>query len=84
MLSCSRSVRHYAIVLYDKSRLKEKTVQEIAEELPAPPVISYFPCDSWYTCGGNMGAFIKKGFLHHWYAENEPGTVSLRHKAENQ
>ncbi len=25
-------------------------------------VVSYFLCDSWYTCSGIMDAFIKKGF----------------------
>ena len=48
--------------MYDKSKSKVKIVQEIAEELPVPPVISYFLCDSWYTCGDIMDAFTKKGF----------------------
>ena len=62
MLSCNGIVLNYAIVMYDKSRSKIKIVQEIANELPVPPVISYFLCDSWYTCGDIMDAFIKKGF----------------------
>ena len=39
-----------------------KIVQEIANELPGPPVASYCLCDSWYTGGSIMDAFIKKGF----------------------
>ncbi len=62
MLSCNGLVLNYAIVMYDKSRSKVKIVQDIASELPAAPVISYFLCDSWYTCGDIMDAFIKKGF----------------------
>ena len=62
MLSCNGIVLNYAIVMYDKSKSKVKIVQEIANKLPVPPVLSYFLCDSWYTCGGIMDAFIKKGF----------------------
>ena len=62
MLSCNGIVLNYAIVMYDKSKSKVKIVQEIAKELPVPPVVSYFLCDSWYTCGDIMNAFIKKGF----------------------
>lgn len=32
----------------------------------------------------DMDAFIKKGLLYHRRAENEPDSVSLWHKAENQ
>ena len=46
MLSCNGVVLNYAIVMYDKSRSKVKIVQEIAGELPVPPVVSYFLCDS--------------------------------------
>ena len=62
MLSCNGIVLNYAIVMYDKSKSKVKIVQKIANELPVPPVLSYFLCDSWYTCGDIMDAFIKKGF----------------------
>lgn len=31
-------VFNYAIVMYDKSKSKEKIVQDIADELPVPPV----------------------------------------------
>lgn len=62
MLSCNGIVLNYAIVMYNKSRSKVKIVQGIADELPIPPVVSYLLCDSWYTCGGIMDAFIKKGF----------------------
>ena len=62
MLSCNNIVLNYAIVMYDKTKSKVKIVQEIADELPVPPVISYFLCDSWYTCSSIMDTFIKKGF----------------------
>ncbi len=62
MLSCNGIVLNYAIVMYDKSKSKVKIVQEIADDLPVPPVVSYFLCDSWYTCGDIMDTFIKKGF----------------------
>lgn len=62
MLSCNGIVLNYAIVMYDKSESKVKIVQDIAAKLPEPPVISYFLCDSWYTSGKIMDAFIKKGF----------------------
>lgn len=62
MLSCNGIVLNYAIIMYDKSESKIKIVQDIANELPVPPVVSYFLCDSWYTCGDIMDAFIKKGF----------------------
>lgn len=48
--------------MYDKTMSKVKIAQEIADKLPVLPVISYFPCDSWYTCGDITDAFIKKGF----------------------
>ena len=62
MLSCNNIVLNYVIVMYDKTKSKVKIVQEIADELPVPPVISYFLCDSWYTCSSIMDTFIKKGF----------------------
>ncbi len=62
MLSCNGIVLNYAIVMYDKSKSKVKIVQDIAAGLPVAPTVSYFLCDSWYTCGGIMDAFIKKGF----------------------
>lgn len=62
MLSCNGLVLNYAIVMYDKTQSKVKIVQEIARGLPVPPVLSYFLCDSWYTCGDLMDAFVKKGF----------------------
>ena len=46
MLSFNGIVLNYAIVMYDKSKPKIKIVQDIADELPAAPVISYFLCDS--------------------------------------
>ena len=62
MLSCNGIVLNYDIVLYDKSRSKIDIVCEIAHELPVAPVISYFLCDSWYTCTKVMDAFVRKGF----------------------
>ena len=62
MLSCNGIVLNYAIVMYNKSKSKVKIVQGIADELHIPPVVSYFLCDSWYTCGDIMDDFIKKGF----------------------
>ena len=62
MLSCNGIVLNYAIAMYNKSKSKVRIMQEIANELPIPPVLSYFLCDSWYTCGSIMDAFIKKGF----------------------
>ena len=62
MLSCNGIVLNYAIVMYNKSKSKIDIVHEIADELPVPPVISYFLCDSWYTTGKLSDVFIKKGF----------------------
>ncbi len=62
MLSCNGITLNYAVVLYDKSKSKIQIVQEIAEELPTAPVISYFLCDSWYTSANIMDSFIRKGF----------------------
>lgn len=62
MLSCNGITLSYAIILYDKSKSKIEIVQEIARELPQPPVVSYFLCDSWYTAAKVMDSFIRKGF----------------------
>lgn len=62
MLSCNGFLLNYAMVLYDKSKSKIQIVQNIVEELPVPPVLSYFLCDSWYASTKVMDAFIKKGF----------------------
>ena len=62
MLSCNGVTLNYAIILYDKLKSKIQIVQEIAEELPPAPVISYFLCDSWYTSAKVMNSFIRKGF----------------------
>ena len=50
MLSCNGIVLNYAFVLYNKSISKIDIVQNIAKELPEPPVMSYFLCDCWYVC----------------------------------
>ena len=62
MLSCNGIILNYAVVLYDKSKSKIQIVQEVADELPTAPVISYFLCDSWYTSVKVMDSFIRKGF----------------------
>lgn len=62
MLSCNGIILNYAIIMYDKSKSKIDLVQEIAAELPVPPVVYYLLCDSWYTNKKVMDAFLKKGF----------------------
>lgn len=62
MLSCNGVVLNYAIIMYDKTRSKIALVQKIADELPVPPGIAYFLCDSWYTTEKLYKAFVKKGF----------------------
>ena len=62
MLSCNGIILNYAVILYDKSKSKIQIVQEVADELPTAPVISYFLCDSWYTSVKVMDSFIRKGF----------------------
>lgn len=62
MLSCNGLILNYAIIMYDKSKSKIQIVQEIAEEIPEAPVISYFLCDSWYATAKVMDCFIRKGF----------------------
>ena len=62
MLSCNGLVLNYSIIMYDKTKSKIKLVQDIADELPVPPCISYLLCDSWYTCPKVMDAFVVKGF----------------------
>ena len=62
MLSCGELTLNYALILYDKSKSKIQIVREIAEELPQAPVLSYFLCDSWYTCDKIVSAFEEKGF----------------------
>ena len=42
MLSCNGIVLNYAFVLYNKAISKIDIVQDIARELPTPPVKSYF------------------------------------------
>ena len=50
------------VVLYNKSISKIEIVETIAKELPVPPVLSYFLCDSWYTSEKIINAFAEKGF----------------------
>lgn len=46
MLSCNGIVLHYVTVMYDKSKVKVKIVQEIASELSVPPVVFFFLCEA--------------------------------------
>lgn len=62
MLSCNGITLNYAIIMYDKTKSKIQLVCGLAEELPPPPVVSYFLCDCWYTTGKVMDSFIKRGF----------------------
>lgn len=62
MLCCNGIKLHYATLLYDKTISKIQLVCNIAKELPEAPVVSYFLCDSWYTCPKVTDAFIQKGF----------------------
>ena len=58
MLSCNGIVLNYAFVLYDKSISKIDIVQNIAKELPVPPVKSYFLCDSWYSTDEILSYYV--------------------------
>ena len=62
MLSCNGINLKDALILDDRSKSKIQIVQEIAQELPVAPVVSYFLCDSWYTSVKVMDSFIQKGF----------------------
>lgn len=62
MLACNGKIFNYEMILYDKSKSKIQLVQDIADELPTAPTLSYFLCDSWYTSVDIMESFIKKGF----------------------
>jgi len=62
MLSCNGIVLNYAFVMYNKSVSKIDIVQNIAKELPVPPVMSYFLCDCWYVSEKIINTFTAKGF----------------------
>lgn len=62
LLSCNGITLPYDTILYDKSISKIDIVKQIAEELPAAPIPSYFLCDSWYVCDKLVDTFIRKGF----------------------
>jgi hypothetical protein len=62
MLSCNGTSLNYDIVMYDKTKSKIQLLQEIAKELPAAPIKSYFMCGSWYTSAKVINAFAVKGF----------------------
>ena len=84
MLSCNGITLNYAVILYDKSRSKIQIVQEIAEELPAAPVISYFLCDSWYTTAKVMDRFIRKGFYTVGALKTNRIALSMRDPSKSQ
>ena len=62
MLSCNGIVLNYDFVMYNKSISKIDIIQNIAKELPVPPVMSYFLCDCWYVSEKIINAFAQKGF----------------------
>ncbi len=62
MLSCNGIVLNYAFVMYNKSISKINIVENIAKELPVPPVMSYFLCDCWYTSEKIINTFAARGF----------------------
>ena len=62
MLSCNDIVLNYAFVMYNKSVSKIDIVQNIAKELPVPPVMLYFLCDCWYVSEKIINSFAGKGF----------------------
>lgn len=62
MLSCNGIVLNYDFVLYNKSISKIEIVQNIAKELPIPPVMSYFLCDCWYVSEKIINTFAVRGF----------------------
>jgi len=62
MLSCNGITLHYDVIFYDKSKTKIQIAQDIADQLPQVPVVSYLLCDSWYTSKKVIDAFLMKGF----------------------
>ena len=62
MLSCNGIVLNYAFVMYNKFVSKIDIVQNIAKELPVPPVMSYFLCDCWYVSEKISNIFAGRGF----------------------
>lgn len=55
-------VLNYDFVMYNKSISKIEIVQNIAKELPVPPVMSYFLCDCWYVSEKIINTFAERGF----------------------
>ena len=62
LLSCNGIVLNYSFVMYNKSISKIDIVQNIAKELPVPPVMSYFLCDCWYISEKIINTFAERGF----------------------
>lgn len=62
LLSCNGITLPYDTILYDKSVSKIDIVKQIAQELPAALIPSYFLCDSWYVCDKLADTFVRKGF----------------------
>ena len=84
MLSCNGIVLNYAFVMYNKSISKIDIVQNIAKELPVPPVMSYFLCDCWYVSEKIINTFVAERVPYHWCFENKPSAVSIRNEKETQ
>lgn len=82
ILSCNGIILDYAVILYDKSKIQ--IVQEIAEELPVAPVISYFLCDSWYTSAKVMDSFFPQEILYNWFVKDQPYHLSMRNSSKSQ
>ena len=63
MLSCNGIVLNYDFVMYNKSISKIDIIQNIAKELPVPPVMSYFLCDCWYVSEKIINTFAGKAYI---------------------
>ena len=60
VFSCNGVILNYAFVMYNKSISKIDIVQNIAKELPVPPVMSYFLCDCWYVSEKIINTFAEQ------------------------
>lgn len=83
MIFCNGIVLNYAFVLYNKLISKSDIVQDIAKELPVPPVMSYFLCDSWYV-SENIQYLCSQRISCHRRVKDKPDTLSLRDQKETQ
>ena len=62
VFSCNGVILNYAFLMYNKSISKIDIVQNIAKELPVPPVMSYFLCNCWYVSEKIINTFAERGF----------------------